>query len=77
MRPHQLHIPCSWEWLLYQRHLFHAYRLDLTDIELMEIIYTSSFKLCWLELSAPKQSGTNVLVVGYKAKKTRLDSRDS
>lgn len=43
---HQLQIVFSWEWLLYQRHLFYAYLLDLTDIELMEIIYTYTFKLC-------------------------------
>ena len=60
----------SQEWLLYQRHLFHAYGLDLTDIELMEIIYTDTFKLCWLGLSAQRKNGTDVLVIGCKAKKT-------
>ena len=67
---HQLQIVFWWKWLLYQRHLFHAYGLDLTDIELMEIIYTDTFKLCWLGLSAQRKNGTDVLVIGCKAKKT-------
>jgi hypothetical protein len=67
---HQLQIVFWWEWLLYQQHLFHAYVLDLTDIELMEITYTYTFKLCWLGLSAQRKNGTDVLVFGCKAKKT-------
>lgn len=64
---HQFGLLFSWEWLLYQRHLFRLYGLDLTGVELMQILSTYTFKLCWLGLPAQRENGTDVLAFGYKA----------
>ncbi len=73
---HQFGLVFSWKWLLYQQHLFRAYLLDLTNVELIEIPYTYTFKLCWLGLSAQRKNGTDVLAFGWKTKNTQFYSRD-